>query len=227
MGRETLQTSQAGFVYCTENLCSNPLYSHLHPPISAALMTQIPSRPMIARTRQNHNTCPLIYTRAPNCPIASPIIVLVLLPLHTHLPSPQRLRQPACKTGLTTRLTGRGVSSAAAAPVRTRHADCAVSSHGHRKRRRFPAARNRSFCRRGWGCGFGSHGRSGGGSGASVHAVGYWRRKRHRSGGLWWRRRRRRSFFFQVSGGGPALGGAIELFGEPPACDELLIFMVY
>lgn len=168
---------------------------------------------------------PRLYTHTPNPPhhlTTSPIIILLLLPLHTHLPRPQRLRQPARKTGLTTCLTRRRIPPAATASIRARHTDGAISGHRCGKRRWFPAAGNRSLGRRGGGCGFGSHGCSGGGSGATVHAVGHWGRWWHRSDGLWWGWGRRRGFFFQVSRRSPALGGAVELFGEPPACDEML-----
>lgn len=142
-----------------------------------------------------------------------PIIILIPLPLHTHLPRPQSLRQPS-------RQTRRPSIAPPIATIRripstrtTTHADGTIPRR--RWRRRFLSATSRPFrwCRRCW---FRFHHSKASGA---VDAVGG-RRWRNRAGD-WSRRSRRRcgfwSFFLEVRGRGPALGGTIKLLGKPPA----------
>jgi len=147
-----------------------------------------------------------------------PIIIFLLLSLHTHLPHPQRLSQTTCKTrrpAIALAIhAGIGRIPPAASATRA-HTHCAIPC---RWRRSGFLVATWSFW---WGrwCGF--RFRSRGTSGA-VDAIcrccrgwgwdsaGDWLRRCGWWNGFW-------RFLGEVCRGNPALGGAVKLFGEPPA----------
>lgn len=145
----------------------------------------------------------------------SPVIIVILLPLHTRLPLPQRLRQPPRQTRFPTHRPWVGRHSPATAS-RTRHAHRAIPRG--RRRRGFPPGR--TFRRRCRGCRFGSYSRCRTGCSVGNDAVGGGGRVKRR--GCWrgWRRCWFRDFGGEVCRGSPALRRAIELLGEPPAYQE-------
>ena len=143
-----------------------------------------------------------------------PIILLIPLPLHRHLPRPQRLSQPTRQT----RRFPITIRSIPPTPPTTRR------PHTHRtisrcRRRRGFSTRTRSF-RWSWGRGFCFCGEGAG----AVYAVcccrcwwwGWdgadcWSGRGGWCGGFG-------CFFDEVGGWNPGLGRAVEFFGEPPAC---------
>ena len=138
-----------------------------------------------------------------------PVILLLLPPLHTRLPGPQRLGQPARHARRPLRTLRRLSPTPIPVPVH-RHAHRAVPRR--RWRRRFPPSGALGRRRGGRGLGFGE------GEGGPVDdgLAGGWRGLRGAEGA--WGGGGGGGFFFEVGGGGPALAGAGEFFGEPPAC---------
>lgn len=90
----------------------------------------------LKKVQKEKNDSSHTHRRRPSATHLSPIIVLSLLPpLHTHLPRPQRLRQPPRQTRRATTLTIRRRPSIA--PPIT-HTDCAIPRR--RRRSRFLSA---------------------------------------------------------------------------------------
>lgn len=168
-------------------------------------------------------------------PCTSPLLLPLPPPLHRHLPRPQRLRQPAGKRDIPRRARrippAPTPTPALRTPIRRAHTDGTIPRRRHRQRQRFPASlrrrrrrrhrrRRRSLGGRGGRRGFGFTARPGEGTvGGGGDAVGTgWGRR-----GTWDLAECGcgegcRVGFFEVGGWGPALGGAVFLFGEPPAC---------
>lgn len=135
----------------------------------------------------------------------SPLVVVVLLPVHRFLALPQCLRKAARQASVR-RTVGRATATAPRRVLRV-HAHSAVPRRGRRWRRHLAACHVGSFrgwCRRGGLCFGGSGGRG------AVRRGGRPRGRR----GRWWRRR---FLFFQIRLGSPALNGCCRVHAQPPA----------